>query len=45
MKWKSEIEKRAMEQGLLDQMTVEAQQDGDRIVLRVKGPAGRESAA
>ena len=38
-----EIEKRAMEQGLLDQMTVEAQQDGDRIVLRVKGPGRRES--
>jgi len=38
-----EIEKRAMEQGLLDQMTVEAEQDGDRIVLRVKGPARRES--
>ena len=38
-----EIEKRAMEQDLLDQMTVEAQQDGDRIVLRVKGPSQRES--
>ena len=38
-----EIEKRAMEQGLLDQMTVEAEQEGDRIVLRVKGPARRES--
>jgi len=38
-----EIEKRAMEQGLLDQMTVEAEQQGDRIVLRVRGPARRES--
>jgi DUF4097 and DUF4098 domain-containing protein YvlB len=38
-----EIEKRAMEQGLIDQMTVEAQQEGDRIVLRVKGPARRDS--
>jgi DUF4097 and DUF4098 domain-containing protein YvlB len=38
-----EIEKRAMEQGLLDQMTVEAQQEDDRIVLRVKGPARRDS--
>jgi hypothetical protein len=38
-----EIEKRAMEQGLLDQMSVEAEQDGDRIVLRVKGPGRRDS--
>jgi hypothetical protein len=38
-----EIEKRAMEQGLLEQMTVEAEQQGDRIVLRVKGPARRDS--
>lgn len=33
-----EIEKRAMDQSLIDQMTVEAEQDGNRIVLRVKGP-------
>lgn len=33
-----EIEKRGMEQALLEQMTVEAEQDGDRISLRVKGP-------
>jgi hypothetical protein len=37
-----EIEKRGMEQALLDQMTVEAEQVGDRIVLRVKGPASVE---
>jgi DUF4097 and DUF4098 domain-containing protein YvlB len=34
-----EIEKRAIDQALLDQITVEAEQQGDRIVLRVKGPA------
>jgi DUF4097 and DUF4098 domain-containing protein YvlB len=34
-----EVEKRGMEQALLDQMTIEAEQQGDRIVLRVKGPA------
>lgn len=33
-----EIEKQGMEQSLLDQMTVEAEQDGDKITLRVKGP-------
>jgi len=38
-----EIEKRAMEQSLIDQITVEAEQQGDRIVVRVKGPAGSES--
>jgi hypothetical protein len=37
-----EIEKRGMEQALLDQMTIEADQQGDRIVLRVKGPASAE---
>ena len=34
-----EIEKRAMEQPLIDQMTVEVEQKGDRIVVRVTGPA------
>lgn len=33
-----EVEKRGMEQGLIDAMRIEAQQDGDRIVLRVTGP-------
>ncbi|MGE3888406.1 MAG: DUF4097 domain-containing protein [Vicinamibacterales bacterium] len=37
-----EIEKRAMEQALIEQMEVEAEQQGDRIVLRVTGPAARE---
>lgn len=37
-----EIEKRAMDQSLIDQMTVEAEQEGDRIVLRVKGPVREE---
>jgi hypothetical protein len=37
-----EIEKRGMEQALLDQMTIEAEQQGDRIVLRVKGPSSTE---
>jgi hypothetical protein len=34
-----EVEKRAMEQALLDEMTIEADQQGNRITLRVKGPA------
>jgi DUF4097 and DUF4098 domain-containing protein YvlB len=34
-----EIDKRAMEQSLLDQITVEAEQQGNRVTLRVKGPA------
>lgn len=38
-----EIEKRAMEQSLIDQMKVEAEQQGDRIVLKVTGPSARES--
>lgn len=33
-----EIEKRGMEQALLDEMAIEADQDGDRVTLRVKGP-------
>jgi Toastrack DUF4097 len=37
-----EIEKRGMEQALLDQMIVEAEQEGDRITLRVKGPSAAE---
>lgn len=37
-----EIEKRGMEQALIDQMKVEAEQQGDRIVLRVTGPEARE---
>lgn len=38
-----EVEKRGMEQSLLDQMTIEAEQQGDRVVLRVKGPASVEN--
>ena len=37
-----EIEKRGMEQALIDGMTVEAEQEGDRVVLRVKGPPAAE---
>ncbi|MCC7242996.1 MAG: DUF4097 family beta strand repeat protein [Acidobacteria bacterium] len=37
-----EIEKRAMEQSLIDQMTIEADQQGNRIVVRVTGPARPE---
>lgn len=37
-----EIEKRAMEQALIDQMNVEAAQEGDTITVRVTGPAGAE---
>lgn len=33
-----EIEKRAMEQSLIDQIKVEATQQGDKIVLKVTGP-------
>lgn len=33
-----EIEKRAMEQSLIDQIEVEATQQGDKIVLKVTGP-------
>lgn len=38
-----EVEKRGMEQSLLDQMTIEADQQGDRITFRVKGPSGIEN--
>ena len=34
-----EIEKRAMEQVLLDEIKVDAQQQGDKIVVKVTGPA------
>ena len=34
-----EVEKRAMEQGLLDEIKVDAQQDGDKIVVKVTGPS------
>src|SRR6187455_2606949 len=34
-----EVEKRAMEQVLLDEIKVDAQQEGDRIVVKVTGPA------
>jgi len=37
-----EIEKRAMEQSLIDQIKVEATQKGDRIVLKVTGPSRSE---
>ena len=37
-----EIEKRAMEQALLDEIKVEAEQKGDRIVVKVTGPARAE---
>ncbi len=37
-----EIEKRAMEQSLLDEIKVEATQQGDQIVLKVTGPSRRE---
>jgi hypothetical protein len=37
-----EVEKRGMDQSLLDEMKIEAEQDGDRIVLRVTGPGRAE---
>lgn len=37
-----EIEKRAMEQGLVDEMKVTAEQQGDRIIIKVTGPGRRE---
>ena len=37
-----EIEKRAMEQSLIDQIRVEATQQGDTIVLKVTGPSRTE---
>jgi DUF4097 and DUF4098 domain-containing protein YvlB len=37
-----EIEKRAMEQSLVDEMKVSAEQNGNRIVIKVTGPKRRE---
>jgi DUF4097 and DUF4098 domain-containing protein YvlB len=37
-----EVERRAMDQGLIDQMKIEAEQDGDRVTFRVTGPAGAD---
>src|SRR3954465_4527579 len=37
-----EIEKRAMEQSLIDEMKVDAQQQGDRITIKISGPARAE---
>lgn len=34
-----EVEKRAMEQALLDEIKVDVQQEGDKIVVKVTGPA------
>lgn len=38
-----EIEKRAMEQSLVDQIKVTAEQQGNKIVLSVSGPSGFDS--
>ena len=37
-----EVEKRAMEQTLLDEIKIDAQQQGDKIVIKVTGPARPE---
>ena len=37
-----EIERRAMEQSLVDQIKVSAEQEGDRIVIKVTGPSDRD---
>ncbi len=37
-----EIEKRAMEQGLLDEIKIDAQQSGDKVILKVTGPSRRD---
>jgi DUF4097 and DUF4098 domain-containing protein YvlB len=37
-----EIEKRAMEQDLVDEMKIEASQQGDRIIVKVTGPGRSE---
>ena len=37
-----EIEKRAMEQVLLDEIKIDAQQDGDKITVKVTGPSRRD---
>ncbi len=36
-----EVEKRAMEQSLLDEIKIDAQQQGDKIVVKVTGPRRR----
>lgn len=36
-----EVERRAMEQALVDEIKISAEQDGDRIVLKVTGPERR----
>ena len=38
-----EIEKRAMEQGLLDEIKIDAQQNGDKITVKVTGPSRHDS--
>jgi hypothetical protein len=40
-----EVEKRAMEQTLLDEIKVDAQQQGDKIVVKVTGPARSDRRA
>jgi DUF4097 and DUF4098 domain-containing protein YvlB len=40
-----EIEKRAMEQSLVDQMVVSAEQQGDRVIIKVSRPSSRDSDA
>jgi len=37
-----EVEKRAMEQALLDEIKIETEQKGDVITLKVTGPGGRQ---
>src|SRR3982750_3377859 len=37
-----EVEKRAMEQTLIDEIKVDAQQQGDKITIKVTGPARAE---
>jgi putative adhesin len=37
-----EIEKRAMEQALVDEIKVSAEQEGDRVVIKVTGPSRRD---
>ena len=37
-----EVERRAVDQALIDEMKIEAEQQGDRVTFRVTGPAGAE---
>jgi hypothetical protein len=37
-----EIERRAMEQRLVDEMTVTAEQQGNKVIVKVTGPSSRE---